>query len=127
MSSLFALVRDFGGRLTQHMQDEAKQDAEVIRILKGIRTDLDELKSTVDSLTVLQSAFPENEDGELDLHGHKHDHTSRMKQWNEAEQRWRHIKDSLIEKAMTAMITGVVILIGYGFITWLKLAGESVK
>ena len=127
MNSLFDLVREFGGRLTTHMQDEAKQDAEIIKILNGIRADLDEVKSTVDSLTVLQSAFPEQEDGSLDLRGHRHYHTSKIKAYNEKEKRWKRIWDNLIEKGVTAVITGVVILLGYGFVTWIQITTAAVK
>ena len=120
MSSLFNLVRDFGGRLTQHMQDEAKQDSIVLHELRLIRGDIDKLKDTVDSLTVLQSAFPETPDGDLDLHGHRHYHTAKIKAYNESAHRWHDFKAKWIEKTMDAAVIGAMILIGYGVIGWVQ-------
>ena len=120
LNDLFRLVNDFGERLTQHMQDEAKQDAQIMNAIAKLDHRLDEIESKVDSLTVLQIAFPENEDGDLDLLGHKKDHVDRRKAYVASETRWKTIKDKWIEKLMDAAILCTFLLLGYGIVGWLQ-------
>ena len=120
LDNLFALIRSFGQGLQNHMNDEAIQDQKVLSAIDKLDKRLDSMEEKVDSLMVLQMAFPETEEGIPDIHGHKHDHTTRMKAYQTSTARWNKWKEKWIEKAMDGAILAAMLLLGYGVIGWLQ-------
>ncbi len=127
MNQLFKQIRFFGSKMEQHMTNEGAQYQELNEKIDMITSQIAlqsaqirEQSETVKSMMVLFKAFPEIEDGVPDIHGHRRFHVGLITDEEEASERWKRIKNDLIQKLVTAIITGAVILIGWGFISWLQ-------
>lgn len=141
MNQMFKLLRFFSAKLETHMKDEGAQyktlDEKLDALSENIQAQglqitaqskqIGEQSETVNSMMVLFKAFPEDEEGIVDIHGHRHYHTSKIKAYKESEQRWRRIWDDLLQRGITAVVTGTVFLIGYGAFTWLQNALAAAK
>ena len=121
LDNLFALIRNLGQGLQNHMNDEAIQDQKVLSAIDKLDKRLDSMEEKVDSLMVLQNAFPLTDDGStIDIHGHRHYHTSKIKAYNESVSRWKEWKKKWIDKAMDAAVIGTMIVLGYGLVGWIQ-------
>jgi hypothetical protein len=97
--------------LRQHIVQEDKQYAQVLASLASTaKASEDRHHALVDQLTLhmgrqerVEAAFVKNDDGHPDFHGHRHDHTMRMKTaaW------WASVKDKSITKLLEWSLVAV--------------------
>ena len=113
LDEVFKLLRHFDEKLTEHMRDEEGK-------YKSLEVKIDRLAEAVESLTVLHRAFPLTDDGSApDLDDHHDFHVNQRRQYRVAKTRNERIKEAIIDKAVSAVIIGGVILIGLGLNSWL--------
>lgn len=115
LNELFGMMRDFGaqltdvaGTLTAHMRAE-----EVAA--RGYTDALKELTRRVDALGVVFKAFPNDEDGEPDIKGHKRYHSSLIIGSEKNGRFWHAVKEQVGRNLVTGVM-GLLLLGGNAYV-----------
>ena len=107
-------INNFDKKLAAHMHDEAQQ-------YKRLEQKIDRLSEAVESLAVLHTAFPLNEDGTApDLEDHHTFHMVQRKGYKESVNRKQRLKEMLIDKAVNVAVLSIGVLLVLGAHTWVS-------
>ena len=105
-------INNFDKKLAAHMHDETLQ-------YKRLEQKIDRLSEAVESLAVLHTAFPLNDDGTApDLEDHHTFHMVQRKGYKESMTRKQRIKEMMIDKAVSAAVLGLVVILALGIHSW---------
>lgn len=86
-----------------------------------IKKQLDRIEAEVHVLT---EAFPRNEDGSIDVHGHRQAHEEAIKAAQEQQAFWRGLKLDLAKNGIRGVI---FVVLGLAFVGLLAKLGIPVK
>ena len=82
------------------------------------------LKEICSSLHGMEKAFPKNEDGSLDVDGHRRYHESMIDAAKAQEAFWKELKLDLAKKGLWGIL---VLVIGFAVVGMLAKAGPYLK
>ena len=115
IAELLRMIAQLDEKLTKHMEGETVQ-------YNALMNKIAELDCKVADITVLFDAFPDTDDGSAkDIHGHRHYHLGKIKDYRESESRWARIKNEVISNVVKGGVTILAVILAFGIhASWLR-------
>ena len=118
VSLMFDMMREMTSDLSSlktafemHMNTEEDQREEVTLELK-------KLNEKIDEALKIKQAFPTDDQGEIDIAGHKNDHLKRRESDRSSKKMWSRIKEEVLSKVVTAIVISVAVIFALGLKEW---------